>query len=379
MKKRQYIIVGSVIVIISLIALAIFGNKKKEDKKKMTSRESVTYVQTNKAQITNHDVIIKGSGRLGSSRNVVLIAEVQGKLLPGEVSLKSGSRFRKDQFLFGIDDTETRLNMQARKSGFLTMLATALPDIKIDFPETFDTWEDFFERVDVTRQLPELPVMETVKGKTYLASKNILGEYYSIQADEEKLRKYKIYAPFNGNFVDVFTELGTVVNSGTQIARIIQTGNLEAQVPISVSEAHFLNVGQSVAVFVEGESKPANGQIIRIGQYINPNTQSVDVFVRVEALPKMKLYDGMYVEVEINSGVLKNVVKIPREAMIDDRNILVVIDSFLLRQQVTTTLKSEGVNYITGIDNGVEMVVEAMSNPSDSMIVKTIPLHEEGH
>ncbi len=377
MKRRQFIILSAILVIIVVIVLAV-SSRMKKDFKPEARKASMTYVHTDLARIENHDIVIKGNGRLGSSRNVTLIAEVQGELLAGTVDLKSGSSFRRGQFLFGIDDKEARLKMQARKSGFLTMLATALPDLKIDFPQTFDRWEDFFESIDVTKPLPELPEIETIKGKTYLASKNILGEYYSIQADEELLTKYKVYAPFDGNFVDVMTELGTVVNPGSQIARIIQTGDLEIQVPLSVSEAHYLTVNQKADVFVEGEAVAIEGKVSRIGQYVNPNTQSVDVFVRVNSNAEARLYDGMYAEVEINAGHLENVVKIPRRAMIDDRHILVVQDSFLLTQEVSTTLKSEGFNFITGVDNGTEMVVEPMSNPSDSMIVKTIRVDEKG-
>ena len=339
MKRRQIIILSAIAAVIILIVFALSGKKDKKGPVGSGPTETFTYVQTDQARIANHDLIIKGSGRLGSSRNVMLIAEVQGKLIPGQVNLKSGERFRKGQYLFGIDDTEAKLNMQSRKSNFLTMLATALPDLKIDFPQNFKRWEQFFESIDVTKTLPELPEIESVKEKTYLASKNILGEYYSIKAGEETLSRYRIYAPFDGNLVEVFTELGTVVNPGSQIARIIQSGNLEVEVPITVSEAHYLEVGQEVKVYVEGESQAARGEIIRIGEYINPNTQSVDVFVRVDKLPGMRLYDGMYVEVEINAGVLEEVVRVPRAAMSDDRTIWLVQDSFLISRPVKNSIE----------------------------------------
>lgn len=337
--------------------------------------QTINYVKTEKAHVTEHEIVIRGNGRLGSSRNVVLIAEVQGKLLKGNVNLKAGTNFSQGQFLFGIDDTQMRLKLQARKSGFLTMLATALPDLKIDFPDSFKQWESFFQSIDVTKSLPKMPEINSSQGKTYLASKNILGEYYSIQADEELLSKYKVYAPFSGNFIDVYTELGTVVNTGTQIARIIQTGSLEVKVPMSVSETRYVNVNDPADVYVEGEEDPVPGKIVRIGEYINPNTQSVDVFVGVEKNGKVKMFDGMYVEVEIKAGTIPDVVKVPRRAMIDDRHVYVVKDSLLIRQPVTTVLKSEESFFISGVKQNEEVVIEALSNPVDSMVVK--PLYKD--
>lgn len=376
MSRRQIIITGTLILIVTgIVTLLILRNGGAEVKKE-ESNTTVNYVRTAEAAIEDHDIIIKGNGRLLSSRNVVLIAEVPGKLLPGAVVLKSGAGFKSGQLLFAIDDKEMQLKMQSRKSGFLTMLATALPDLKIDFPESFKTWEAFFQQIDVTKNLPELPEIKDVKGKTYLASKNILGEFYSIKADEELLRRYKVYAPFDGNFIDVFTELGTVVNPGSQIARIIQTGNVEVEVPVSVSETQHVNIGDQVNVFVEGESKPVKGKIIRIGQYINPNTQSVDVFIGVEETAGTKLYNGMYVEVEMKAGKLKDVIQVPRRAMIDDRHVYIVKDSLLLSHPVRTILKSETSFYIQGVENGTQIVVEALSNPVDSMMVTPIPQYD---
>lgn len=373
MKKRQYIILSFVAFIIFLIVFALFGREKKAEEKANDKLAAVTYVRTEKAEIKEHDIVIHGNGRLGSSRNVVLIAEVQGRLLPGDGSLKSGAQFRAGQLLYGIDDTETRLKMQARKSGFMTMLAMALPDLRIDFPESFPAWEKFFESIDVTKSLPELPEIESVKGKTYLASKNILGEYYSIKADEEMLKKYRVYAPFNGNFIDVFTELGSVVNPGTQIARIIQTGDLEIEVSVSVGEASYLKLGDEVNILLEGAEKTASGKIVRIGQYINPNTQSVDIFIAINNRSEVQMYDGMYVQVEINAGVIKDVVKVPRRALIDNNHIYIVRDSFLVRSPVKIELRADESFYIKGVENGTNIVVEALSNPVDSMLVKMLP------
>lgn len=378
MKKRQVIIVSAISLIVLLMVLAIAGRRKPAEINARAGELSVTYVRTEKAEAGDHDITIRANGRLGSSRNVILTAEVPGKLLQGDVKLKGGSQFRNGQFLFGIDDTEYRLKVQARKSGFLNLLALALADLKIDFPESFPKWERFFESIDVVKPLPELPEIESLKGKTYLASKNILGEYYSIRADEEVLKKYKIYAPFDGNFINVFAEPGSVVNPGTQIARIIQTGDLEIQVTVSVGEARFLTIGGEAEIFIKGEEKPASGKILRIGQYVNPNSQSVDVFMGITQSPSLRIFDGMYVQVEIKAGRISQAIKVPRKALIDENHIYTVKDGFLIRREIRTELKSDEFYYVSGLENGTEIVVEAMSNPVDSMEVKILTADEEG-
>jgi membrane fusion protein (multidrug efflux system) len=376
MKKRQYIILGTGFLIVMVIVMMIFGGDKTKAPPKENGKREHRYVKTKKAENAKHPIIIKGHGRIGSSRNVSVIAEVKGRLMPGAVYLKCGAVFKKGQLLFRIDDTEAGLKMQARKSGFLTMLATALPDVKMDYPDDFETWENFFEQIDVAQPLPDLPEIKSVQGKTFLASKNILGEFYSIKADEERLKRYKVFAPFDGNFIDVFTEMGTVVNPGGQIARIIHTGSLEVEVPFSVSEVQFIELGNEVKVITEDNLRNYEGKILRIGKYVNPNTQSVDVFIEVDKSAEGAIYDGMYVGVEINAGSLEEVIKVPRKAMDNGNIIYTVQDSFLIGKTVSLVMKDDDFAYIKGLKNGITMVVEVPPNAADSLIVKTIPQDE---
>lgn len=376
MKRRQYIIISVIVIILALIISAIVGNRGKTESAKEDKKQRITYVKTSSVQSMDHELVLTGHGRVNSSRDLILIAEVQGQLLNGNVSLKSGSRFKKGQILYQIDDKQAQLLMQARKSGFLTMIATAIPDLKMDYPESFEIWESFFEGLEVTQNLPELPEIKSVNEKTYLASRNILGEYYSIQADEEKLTKYIIVAPFDGSFVDVFAELGSVVNPGGQVARIIQTANLEVEVAMSVEEAGQVHLGDKVKVFSKGQGIVNEGVVLRLGRYVNPNTQSIDVFIGLDLAGADKIYDGMYVEIEIDAGQVNQVVKLPRKAIVDNDNVYTVVDSFLIKKKVEVQMIDESFTYVKGLSNGTDVVVEALSNPVDSMIVQRITQDE---
>ena len=376
MKKRQIVILTGIVAVIALIALALSTRNKVGKEMKDQAKKDVKYVRTEKAVIGNHPFVVRSNGRVGSSRNVMITSEAQGKLLPGEVSLKSGSSFRQGQLLCKVDDTEAGLKMQARKSNFLTMLATAIPDLKIDYPNSFKKWEEFFESIDVARKLPELPEISGVKEKTYLASRNILGEYYSIKADEEMLDKFKIRAPFDGNIVDVMIEFGSVVNPGSQIARIIKTGDLEVEMPVAVEEAALLDIGDDARAYTSDGGLELTGKIIRIGRYVNANTQSVDVFVALDRKAGQQVFDGMYVQLEAQADTVRQVVRIPRKALINKSEVFTVDNNVLLRRPVDVRAKDEMNAYVSGIEEGEMVVIEALSNPTDSMEVRIISKDE---
>ena len=96
-------------------------------------------------------------GRVNSSLPLDLITEVSGKILQGSVPLKEGQRFRKGTLLFKVDNTEANLRLQASKSNFLKDIASILPDLKIDYPDSFELWQSYFNSIDVEQELPELP------------------------------------------------------------------------------------------------------------------------------------------------------------------------------------------------------------------------------
>ena len=75
-------------------------------------------------------------------------------------------------------------------------IACILPDIKIDFPESFQKYQDFFNSLKIDQPLPELPELDSDKEKVFLASRNILNDYFNIKSAEVRLSKYRLICTF---------------------------------------------------------------------------------------------------------------------------------------------------------------------------------------
>jgi hypothetical protein len=132
---------------------------------------------------------------------VNLSSEVPGRIVAVGVPLKVGQRFKKGDLLIQIYDTDARMDLQAKKSQFLNKLAQSLPDIRIDYNGRFDAWMNFFNAIDLEKDLPALPEITTGKEKVFLASRNILGDYYSIKSSEVRLAKLSSQASWNCRFL----------------------------------------------------------------------------------------------------------------------------------------------------------------------------------
>ncbi len=369
MKKRQLIIVGASIFLIagSLALQNLFGGMKEEPKKKEIP-VAKKYVKTQKVVYSDIPTFVVAHGRVSTSDNLDLIAEKQGRMSQGAIRLKEGKRFRKGDLLFKIDDKEARLNLQSQKSNFLKDLAAILPDFRVDFPDSYQKWNSYFESIDLDKNLPELPVLSSNKEKTYLATKNIFSSYYSIKSSEEALTKYRMYAPFTGIISEVFLQSGSYVGPGSKIAKIHRTDSYEIKVAVETSDIGWIQKGMQVQLGIENSNERWLGKVVRIGELVNENTQSIDVYIALNKNEK-GVFHGMYLRSVIPGEAIPSAMEIPRAALFNTNLTYIVKDSLLLEKKVKVLRVNTETVVINGLMAGDDLVYEPLINAHNGMKV----------
>jgi len=373
MKERKVIIAIAIFMIlgISFGGMTILGNLKEEPKKE-TKEVAKKYVLAYQVKYTETNSNITASGRLESQDFFDLSTEVQGKILRGSVPLKKGQSFRQGQSIVRIYNREYILNLKARKSRFLNSVANLLPDFKVDYPISYPVWQEFFSKIDLDKNLPELPKVESEQEKIYLASKNLLSDYYTIKGEEERLRKYTIIAPFSGSFTDVYLHTGSVANPGSRIATIIRTDKLELEVPVDEYEAKWVKMGDVVKVSNESGKDEWKGRVVRKSNFINPTTQSITVFVSLSSTAQNPLYKGMYLNAEFPGVSLAKTMEIPRNAVFNTNEVFTVQDSVLKKEEIIIHKINEKTLVFSGLKQGTELVVEPLINATENLKVHII-------
>jgi multidrug efflux pump subunit AcrA (membrane-fusion protein) len=323
------------------------------------------YVKTEKIAYQTNTTKIVETGRLSSQQNVDLSAEVQGQILDGNVILREGTKFRKGDLLIRIFDEDAKNNLKASKSRFMNSIAGVLPDIRIDFPDNFQKYMDFFNSIEIDKPLPELPEPDSDKEKVFLASRNILNDYYSIKSAEVRLSRYKLYAPFDGTFTMVFLEPGSVANPGSRIASMIRTDKLELEVPVRAEDAYWIHIGDEVNVTTKDRQIHWKGKVVRKSNFMDPNSQSITVFVALDSQKDKPLYQGQYLRAEFATKILKNSMEIPRNAVFDKDKVFAVENGKLKKYQVEILKTKETTVLFTGLPEGIDLVVEPLVNAKE--------------
>jgi len=371
---NRKIVLGIVFIVIigGTIVFSNFLISQKELPPQRPKTEIKNYVSVVPVAYQPIPVSIEAFGRVGSSQQLNLVAEVGGKLLPGNISFKEGTNFRQGDVLAKISNSEQLLNLQSRKSNFLNLVASVLPDLKIDFPDNYDQWDAYYNNIDLDKTLPVLPKELTPKAKAFLATKNILSEYFAIKSLEENLRKYTLIAPYNGSIQSVSIEIGSVVNPGSVVASIIRTDRLELKIPIELKDFENISIGTKVSIFQEGsENKSWTGKVVRKADFVDANTQSVSAYVSIDS-PKSDVYDGMYLRAVIPGKVVKEGMRIQRSIVQNKSEVFVVEDNKLQTKKINIAQITQDEVVFNGLTPGSMLVVDAPSNASNNMVVEII-------
>ena len=365
-RKITFIVVALIILLGGSAALSkLFVSMKPEPPR----RPEMEIKRSVKAETVKYEDItsaVTRTGRVTSSSEVMLVSEASGKIEKGDVVLREGTSFHKGQLLAEIYKDEVELALKARKSRFLTTITTMLPDIKVDYPNEYEAYLTFFNSIDIEKDLPELPESNDEKLKIFLASRNVLSEYYGILQDEKRLSRHSLYAPFNGTFTEVNFEVGGYVNTGGQIAKMIRTDQLEIEVPVENTQSEWIKIGDRVMVADNPEGKGKPGMVARKSNFVEMNTQMRSIFVKVPNSAKDELLPGEYWEVTFPGQKIDSAMEIPRSAIFNSNEVFIVVDGRLKKRTVNIIKVNENTLIFNGLDEGEKIVVEPLINVKEN-------------
>lgn len=377
-RKITFIVVALIVLLGGSAALSYLFIALKPEPKRKPDIQIKRFVKAETTAYTKVISPLSAKGRVVSSSEVMLVSEAAGKIQKGEVNLRKGTSFKKGQLLAEIYKDEVELALKARKSQFLTTISTLLPDLKVDFEKEFPAFLDFFNAIDMNKELPALPSYSDGKLKIFLASRNFLSEYYGIQQDEKKLKRHSLYAPFNGTFTAVNFEVGGYVNIGGQIATMIRTDELEVEVPVKNEQSRWIEIGDTVRIFNRDNQSVSPGVVVRKSDFIEANTQSRSVFVKVASSVKNKLLTGEYKEVVFPGQVIDKAMELPRNAVFNSNEVFIVVDGKLKIREINVLKWNETTLIFNGLKEGEKVVTEPLINVKENTPVGILGEEEVG-
>jgi multidrug efflux pump subunit AcrA (membrane-fusion protein) len=369
-RKAIVIVIPILIVVVGFVAMRVLTSfrtdpprRKPEPRPKIVEATAVT--------LKDVPARIVAYGRLRSSQPVILYSEVQGTLMRGDVPFRPAQPFKRRDLLLKIDDRQMRLDINTAKSDLLNALASVLPEIKVDFPEEFETWQGYFDSCGFEKRLPDLPEAANQKIKLYLSRFNVYKIYFTIRDLEILLEKHYFYAPFDGSIVSTDLRVGSNARNGTRLGRIINLENLEMELPVPAEDIQWIDRKKPVTLTSTEITGKWTGMIKRIGKSIDTQTQTVQVFIAINESRDANLYDGVFLKAVMPGLIIKSAVAVPRKALYEERFVYVIEDGKLDYREVEITRKEIDAVIVTdGVKDGDLLVVEVLQGVAPGMLAK---------
>ena len=365
MRKLILSILGILIIIASFFVANQIISSKSRPKAKVEKVVKTVFTET----VTNGTVaiIVPANGNLRAKRRVELYAEVQGVFQRTNKLFKAGQHFNQGETIIKIDASEYYASVQSSKSNLYNLITSIMPDLRLDYPEVFPKWQAYLSGFDLDRTTPPLPKMTTEKEKFFISGRGILTNYYSVKNQEQRLKKYRISAPFKGILTEVLVTEGSLVRSGQKLGEFINTDIYELEVSISKTYSDLLKIGEEVELVSLGQNKTYKGVVARINGNVDQATQTIKAYIDVR---NKDLKEGMYLEANLNAKQEFDAIQIDRSLLLENNQIFVVRDSVLDLIDVKPVYFSNKKVVLKEVPEGTTIVIRPVVGAYAGMLVK---------
>lgn len=309
-----------------------------------------------------------------------LIPEISGKVVWMSPNLVAGGFFHKGDVLLRLDraDYEDAL---ARARAALTRAQAEVENTQFEY-----------ERLKslVGRQLVSQSQLENALRAYRVSSASLEDARAAYQKAQRDLQRTEITAPFTGLVRSKQVDLGQFVSRGAPIAKIYANDNVEVRLPLANKQLAYLNLPKGMTGQLPPEQSPRvtlkaeyagetltwEGRIVRTEAEIDPKTRMVNVVARVDnSQQPYPLSVGLFVEADIEGKLAKKVYVLPRQALRNDNEVLVVAPDNTLHYRKIEPLRlyRDKVLVKKGLEPGELVCISPLQTVIDGMPVNPVP------
>jgi RND family efflux transporter MFP subunit len=376
----------SIGVIVAAVAVAFILISTKEEPPRAEKPLEGTLVEVIQINTSRHEVDLHAKGTVVPAREIVLQAELGGRVIWQSPELVAGGRFKTDQPMVRIDSRDYQLAVESHRS----QVNRAKLDLSIEARrgEVAKREWNAFGDMDVSDEQRALAQREPQLEANRLALKAAQSALKKAQLD---LSRATLRAPFNAMVVSENVDTGQLLSPQTAVARLVGTDEYHVQVSVPVASLRSARVrtadapGSEVKIFqrVGQETIERPGEVIRQLPDLDPGGAMARVLVNIEnPLGKrgdLPLLLGSFVDVSIGAQPIADAIRLPRVALRNGRNVYVMNDQDMLeiRDVQIAWTEPDAVLVTGGLGSNERIVTSRIATPVPNMLLRTAKLAPE--
>lgn len=311
-----------------------------EPKRKEQVRPELA-VETLTVKPRDYTISIHSQGTVSPRTSSDLVAEVAGRVLAVADNFTDGGYFEEGDELLSIDPTDYE-SAVAAASAELAQKELALKQEEAQAAQALQEWKRLKKGGKPDDLVLRKPQLASAKASAMAARARLA----QARAD---LKRTHVKAPYVGRIEEKKVDVGQYVSRGTALASIYAIDYAEIKLPLTEEALAWLKIPEQY----RGESgKPGppvtlrkgghvwNGRVVRSSGVVDARSRQLFAIAQVDnpygrsesGQPPLKI--GSFVEASIEGETLRNVMVIPRSALRENNQVLVVQDGKLHVQPV---------------------------------------------
>lgn len=297
---------------------------------KSPARPSVPIIGVAELKPGNHPVSVEAFGTVVTARELILRPEVRGRVVEIHPNLQVGGTIKSGEQLVRIDPSDFEIALRRANAAFAEVDA----EWKIEQGRQAVAkreWEllngnNSSRSSALALREPQLQKIEAMRIKAQA----------DLDAAKLALARTAITAPFESVVLTESAEVGQLLDTNTQIARLVGTEEfwIEALVPLRDIETITFPSNGNGGANVQIRMDTGNGPILRSGTIIrqladlDPEGRMARILVSITDPLNLKndpnlrsIPLGSFVRLSIDAGEIRNLVSIPRAALRENDQI----------------------------------------------------------
>lgn len=296
---------------------------------KFNKGDTITEVTLGKASRGDITATVTATGKVFPEVEVKISSEVGGEIV--ELPVNDGQKVSKGDMLVRVNPDTLEAQVLQQEAALRASLANSdeAKARKLQAELNLKRTRSLFEKgFATTEQVDEAETSLEVSAASYEATlSRIEQQQMSLQEARGDLAKATAFAPIDGTVTALSAELGDrVVGTGqfegTEIMRVADLSQMEVRVDVSESDIVQVKIGDEATVEIEALSdQEFKGVVTEIANSANSNSQNSNdqlttfqVKVRLVE-PNESIRPGMTATAEIRTQTVKDVVKVPLQAV----------------------------------------------------------------
>lgn len=369
-----------VIILGLVVATYITHNAPKAQKRAPVKVIPVVEVQV--VQPGDHRIMVPAMGTVVPAREVVLKAQVSGKVLSLHPEFIEGGYIKENDEILQIDPVDYQLTVTLAEAK-VKDAESGLELAEEEANAAKEEWRLLYDDANTNDKPSPLVAKEP---QLAAAQARLKGEQAELKKAELDLKRTSVRAPFNGIVRTKSVEVGSLVTPQDPLAELVGVDEYWIQVSVPVDYLKWISVpnrkgkkGSQVRV-VHQSGYERTGEAIKLLGDLETEGRMARILATVKDPLGLKdsgqktrpLLIGEYVRVEIEGSPLSQVFRIPRIALRDNDTIWVVGDDSTLDIRPVTTIwrDTQTVFLDQGLNPGDRVIVSDLAAPVAGMKIQ---------